>query len=111
MSVKKAAAYSRALCPMYGDQQATLRQYAEEQALELVRVYHDHVTDLDYHHPALDALLLEAEQGVFEVVIVLCPARLGLRSERFRQVRDLLEKAYGVKLHLVLANCQGRGVQ
>ncbi|MBZ5598448.1 MAG: recombinase family protein [Acidobacteriia bacterium] len=92
--MKKAAIYVRVSTPdqHVESQLYDLRQLAEQRGLEVVKEYADRgVSGLKARRPGLDALMAEARQRKFSVVLVSAFDRVARSTKHFLHVMDELD--------------------
>lgn len=98
----RAAAYVRVASAAFDHrltlfgQTQVIRQWAEENYCELVRVYSDIGSGNTANRPGLQAMLVEARAGAFDVILVTNWARLFRNLALMVDCRRLLTEEYGV---------------
>lgn len=81
MNQKKVAIYARTLSKkenskVLNDQLKKLRQYAKDNNLEVVSEYHERLIDSMFYRPALDKLLIDGRNGLFNTMLITSYKRI-----------------------------------
>jgi DNA invertase Pin-like site-specific DNA recombinase len=97
MKIKKAALYLRVSTngQTTENQSLELRRYCERQGWTITKVYEDHaVSGAQHDRPSLNEMLLDAERGKFDVLVVVRIDRLARSTGHLLEILNLLRASH-----------------
>ena len=87
-------------------QQATqIREYAERNGYQLSEVYEDVGSGNSEERAGLQQMMLDAQAGQVDVLLLRDPSRLFRKLEQFKQYYDLLRDECGIEV--IFTNLEG----